>query len=456
MIAAWDNRVLMAFPRTVSSPGVWTHRVLQITTGAHALSGTWQYDSKGRLVALPSLPDGRIAGFVGTRDGAAALLITDATRLLVLNGNAWQEAELPEGWSARDVRVPLLVALPAGIGLLDLAGPESGLWRGTLGDQSGRREGVVAPQWVFERLAFSEAPNPDGPVVMAGGHATFAARDGSSLWIWQVGPNAAYRLASVGEVGPTFAFVGLADANRVAIVWPEITCVKKPQTVKDQPETVRYRIVEISAATGRELYRGPVTGREPVSATEFRLLALLLVAVMIMIVLFVLRPEGARAALSLPEGLAMAESGRRVLGSLIDLLAAVIVASKLVGMTVGQALLVFGLVGDQTGEAMSLLLATIAVGLTHCTTCEWLFGRSLGKALVGCRVFHVRLSRGSDGTVSPVVVRPSLWRALARNIVKWVLPPVAMAGLNLPDRRHRGDVVAGTAVVVPAGGPEGD
>jgi hypothetical protein len=120
----------------------------------------------------------------------------------------------------------------------------------------------------------------------------------------------------------------------------------------------------------------------------------------------------------------------------------------------GQAFILLGVLGDTSGQAASLLIATIGVGLAHCTLGEWLFGRSLGKGLVGCRVFHVRLSRGADGTITPAVSKPTLWRALARNIVKWLLPPVAMAGLNLPDRRHRGDVVAGTVVVVIAEPPE--
>jgi hypothetical protein len=61
----------------------------------------------------------------------------------------------------------------------------------------------------------------------------------------------------------------------------------------------------------------------------------------------------------------------------------------------------------------------------------------------------MRAKAGPDGVLEPVLVKPSLWRAAVRNLVRWTLPPLAVAGLNGPDHRHRGDVAAGTVVVMP-------
>jgi hypothetical protein len=46
------------------------------------------------------------------------------------------------------------------------------------------------------------------------------------------------------------------------------------------------------------------------------------------------------------------------------------------------------------------------------------------------------------------LVRPVLWRAAVRNLVRWALPPLALSGLSGMDHRHRGDTAAGTVVVV--------
>jgi hypothetical protein len=44
---------------------------------------------------------------------------------------------------------------------------------------------------------------------------------------------------------------------------------------------------------------------------------------------------------------------------------------------------------------------------------------------------------------------------LIRNVVKWGLPPVAMVGMLDPVGRHRGDLLAMTAVVI-EGEPDED
>ena len=79
----------------------------------------------------------------------------------------------------------------------------------------------------------------------------------------------------------------------------------------------------------------------------------------------------------------------------------------------------------------------------------WLLGRTVGKLLVGIRVVGVYAKRDRVG----------LMRSGARNVFRWVLMPWALFGLGSPGLRHRGDVLAGAAVVVAAeagdGGDEG-
>jgi uncharacterized RDD family membrane protein YckC len=168
---------------------------------------------------------------------------------------------------------------------------------------------------------------------------------------------------------------------------------------------------------------------------------------MVVVVAVVLRPEPLGPALTLPKGVQLAEPGRRVIGAAIDLLIAAAVAAAMLGVPVSQLLTVNVLFGESGGVEAMLLILGVGFGLT--TLGDGLFGRSIGKAITGCEVVCPGAAvPGSDGTVEPRLVRPSLWRAALRNLVCWSLPPVAMWGLANPDHRHRGDIAAGTAVVV--------
>src|SRR5690606_31387250 len=99
-------------------------------------------------------------------------------------------------------------------------------------------------------------------------------------------------------------------------------------------------------------------------------------------------------------------------------------------------------------RALWTVLTLLGLGFVHCTLGEWLFGQSLGKALVGCEVVSVGVSRKVDGSVLPVASRVLLWQAAVRNLIRWGLPPRAWGGPSSPARRHRGDRWARATVVI--------
>lgn len=451
MLAGWDASVIMAFPPEAAGADRSLRRVLVITATPSPLGNTWKYDSAGRLAALPSLPgEGELAGFVGSAAGPAALLLTEErSRLLVLTGGEWQELPLPEGWTAPGaVTTPLLVAMPDGIGLLALHAAQQGIWKGQI---KAGESGSGAVTWKLRRLSIGQgmggaqgAGIPVGPMVAVRGRLIYPARapDGA-LVLWEAREDAAYRLCRLEGVGPGFAFAGLDQVGRALVIWSESTA---PEGRAESRLT--YQMREVSVETGRVLYAGPWTTGGPMSPSDFRMLALLLLGVMLLIVLFVLRPDASRQPVSLPRGFALAEPGRRVLAAMLDTLPALLIASKVAGIPFSEVA-VLGIFNDSTGAAFTLLLYTAGLGFAHATLGEWLFGRSLGKVLTGCEVVVARLVRSAaDGTITPEVRRLTLWRAALRNAVRWFLPPVALAGLNVPDRRHRGDILAGTVVVV--------
>jgi hypothetical protein len=221
---------------------------------------------------------------------------------------------------------------------------------------------------------------------------------------------------------------------------------------------LRHQILEVSAYTGQVLYEGQARSSGPVSSQELKLLAAMLTVIMAVILIFVFRPEGAGATVSLPRQATLCDPARRIGAALFDGAASALIASQVTGASLAEVLSPWGMAED--GAALVTLGLIAAIGFAQCTLGECLWGRSLGKAIAGCAVAVPR-TINVEGRLTPILERPSFWRAAVRNIVKWVLPPVALAGVFSGQRRHKGDLLAGTVVVVPVeegeteGGGEG-
>lgn len=201
---------------------------------------------------------------------------------------------------------------------------------------------------------------------------------------------------------------------------------------------MRLEVREISAFTGRVFYRGEGRSDLPVSAREIRVLTVLLVGVMVVVLLVVLRRDPDGGVYSLPEGMSLAEPGRRFFAGLLDFAIATLIAARFLGIPLAE---VVSPTGVLEGQGWVVVGVALGVGLVIGTLTEWLTGRSPGKLLVGCEVVDIR---------PPVAQarRPTLLQALVRNLVKWGVPPAAVFGLLEGEGRHRGDSIARTAVTV--------
>ncbi|MGE4195491.1 MAG: RDD family protein, partial [Phycisphaerales bacterium] len=209
-------------------------------------------------------------------------------------------------------------------------------------------------------------------------------------------------------------------------------------------------------ASGRVLYEGRGHPQGPLSAREVRLIAVLLGGVMIAITVFVLKPEralDARVLRLVPAGAMPASVGKRLVATIIDAGAGMIVAKYSIGMEWERAFAML-FVGSAREWAMLGGTALVATWLMS-SVGEWLVGRSLGKMLTDCQVISVRgggAGRVPDGEHGdapdrgPGRYRVELWQALTRNALKW-LPPLSITILLGPRARHFADQVSGTIVV---------
>jgi hypothetical protein len=257
-------------------------------------------------------------------------------------------------------------------------------------------------------------------------------------------PSAWREVASVANMTPDHVVVPLEGVGRIGLV----ATVGKP-VGKAQQE---LRLAEVSVGTGAVMYDGKLTVGSPIGINDYRLIAVLLGYAVGMVVIFVVKPP-ARDSVHLPPGVSIAENGRRMIATVIDLLIALLVACKILGVPISE-FASSGLLTPGPGQNAALLalgMLILANGVL-----ESLFGRSLGKMIAGCGVVLMQSGAAPASGETPEPQAPPLWRSLVRNFVKWGLPPVALLGMLDPGGRHRADLLAGTAVVIEAEEEDGE
>ena len=447
------------------------------------LGDVWVFDPPGRLRAESGLPGwGRVVGAAALERGAAVLISEASVRagvtsyeLRVLVRGRWRECELPANFASGGRAVGLVAMAGGALGVVAARGETITLWSGViqppstraftlsetdasgglfgagalLDDRDAGEPEAVAVDWDSTTLV---APidsagrvllPASGAIGWAYGSLVYAVpgADGSKRVVAASADGGMVLVDVAGAAGTDSAFVPMGD--RAVLTWVEQRDgAGVDSDSPGEPERV-WRIHEISTATGETLFAGPVRQEGPISRREFQAMSIVLVALMIGLLVFVLRPDPADGVANLPTNTAIAEPGRRVFAGLIDFGAALVTASatfdRRVADLIDPSQWVEGL-----GGAWSLL-AVLLMGLILGTITEWLLGRSLGKSLTGCGVVSVRPGRGA---------RLSFVQALGRNAFKWALAPGAAMLLVDASGRQRGDVVTGTAVVVRARNPQ--
>lgn len=402
-----DRRLLMIFAARPGAGKEALRPVRSVSAVISGVGGIWLYIPQGRAQAEPPLPGSGVLVGAGRSPRGPAVLIRERSdrgpgRLLVLENGDWTHVPLPE--AASEDAAWSLLAIAGGVEFA--AGQRS--WRWT--DDQGWRD---AP---------ARAPTA-GARVFAAGTQTVEAE-------WAQGTGLKLRLDSQG--GP----VGLAT---LAAVPEDAAVLAAGDSVSaywfDETETHRLRCVSVSAITGETLFDGLVGAPSPLRPQDFQLLTLVAVSVVLMVVLFLIRPEGDTSAEPvLPEGTALAEPAARLIAAVIDALPAALVSAWVWGVPLSAAL--SPMLAIEASDGLAPILTTGALYFAHSCVSEWLAGRTLGKRLTGCQT--------ADITGRPGL---TLRQALIRNLFKAAFPPLTVLLLIDPARRHPADQVAGTVVV---------
>lgn len=405
----------------------------------------WVREPESRLVLIGTLPEAdRVFGFASHEGKLHALIEREGEDVLVAHvGSQWEELGHPR-FGAGDQP---LVMHASEAGLHVVRRNREAWYLHTLAHGSWNEREIMLPQ---------DVPGLELVGVWRGEVIAIAEQNGRTA-VWSLGTTEPLLLGTSDPVGDRHAAAILHSSGRLVLAWSvpgEVT--GDTESVLPAPEEVSNpvrRILEFSLIEGRTLYAGPANVSTPVSANEFRLLAFSLMVMMAVVLLVVLRQPGDAGVMALPPGLAIAGPGRRLLATAIDGLIGLIIVSRALDMSVVEALGPLAL--PQTGNLdIGPLVLSLMVNIAHCSVSEAFFGRSIGKTMLGLIV--ARVDPASAGLPPGQYRPPSLPRAFLRNLIKWVLPPVTMLALSDPTGRHRGDVIAHSAVLCRANEPLSD
>ncbi|RMH14330.1 MAG: hypothetical protein D6695_01545 [Planctomycetota bacterium] len=415
-VAAWERTVYVVFEQG-GDDGATRLRIRSVEAFDRGFS--WDYLPIDRLEAQPTLVTLGTTQAVAARDGVVLVILSQAAGFsaAVLNKDAWTNLDLPDTspgrWFAWATRESIVAA--------HLTGARLRLWSLSLSNSDD-------PTWIgLDELA---GVADDAEVFTCGSIVAALSSDESRRVVSVLLPDSPpVDVATLDRsAGRWFVPVYVDGPRLLALRW------SADESAGGYP---RLESTEVSLSSGTILYQGPAPRSEILSAGEFRMLAMMLVALFIGVLVIVLKGDLDQDAVPLPRNTALAGPMRRFIASMIDLVIAAHVTGLLYDARASEILTLEVLL--HPGGAWTALPALFIFGGVIGTFSEWLTGRTIGKFLTGMRVIRVRgVVGGRVGFVG----------CLVRNAIKWLMPPVAALAAVDENSRHRGDQIAGAAVIV--------
>ena len=441
-LAADGSSVYLVFPAELDG----SFQVAKLGVLPTKVQDHWVREPRDRLRYMPAITGyDRVLG-LAVDDGVPTALVTkDSDRLLLqLQNSGWEESRFDTEWD--DSFNTHLYATGQGLHLVEHL-----------------RDTIVLHTRTGELWTRTELPTSDrlslaalGTMQVLGvynGEVIGVVRADPRAEVWSFGEGGPLKLGAIDPPGSPMSAAILHSTGRLVVVWTnegertEEVDSSLPSPAISNP---LRRVIEFSLLEGRPVYTGQAITRAPVSAGEFRHLALLLMMFMGLVLLLVLRPSPEGDVIVLPPGLAIAGPGRRLLATIIDGMVGLFIVSRTMDMTLLEVLGPLAVPATGRLDVWPLLIA-LMVNVMHCSFGEALFGRSVGKTLTGLIV--ARVDKSAEGLPPGQFRPPAPLRSLARNIVKWLVPPVSMLVISEPSGRHRGDLLARSAVLCRAAPP---
>ena len=408
-----------------------------------AASGLWSYEPEPSAAPLPALPDsGRLAGIVAHERNPMVLTVAglegrDARASGGDNGasaggrlalwrfrvNAWESLPLPADIAVGPVsgparlhpgRRPLLIV---GEAARDGAVPQASLLYEWLDDE----------RWSDARPIRLDASKIEG-AASCDGQTYVALRgtpdDARTLRLLLVRPQDVYTVATIPNPPATYRLLGfrgyLAMAEQRAVSSGLHLTLYDPNLGQAREElTLGHRFAP--------------------GVREYQPLVLAGAMLVASIVMFLFRPtDPTKLRVTLPAGSSIAEPRRRFAALLIDMVPAGLFAGIVLDVPFREVFNVahMPLLAGSWGQAQPVCLM-LAFTIAHEAASEAIWGTTLGKWMMECRVANLNGGRASLGAIA---VRNAM------KIVEVAVPVLFVFVYINPYRQRLGDMAARTVV----------
>jgi uncharacterized RDD family membrane protein YckC len=444
-LAGIGDRVYLLFPPAYTGRGK-IRRVFSARAVPGAMGTTWGFIPQGRLESEPAIDaQGELAAWVATERSLWALFTDqDGYTLSTLNDSQWQTVDLP---NLGDDHLPkwTLSAIGTSLIAIDQADPQALSAYGFDRDTND-----ISDTRAWSPLDWARVPMPRGEYQILAGTRSLVLIDQPSDGLFRIrlwSGAGLFTIADGLELPADTRFTVLDSVNRLVGLAPGTDQIVSASDAENPPESednaangtdgAGVVLYEIDLADGSVLYAGEPKPATPMGESEMRFLVGMMFLMMIGVLVVVIMPDRTDA-MSLPDGFALADPGRRLVATLVD----VFLVSSAMGAAFGVPvvdILTLNVVSN-ADNAWLVIPSVMVTGIVVMSLMEWLVGGSPGKFLVG-----VRVVRAQTGPMH----RVPLWAAFVRNTIKWILPPVAAIALIDPEMLHRGDRATRTVVAYP-------
>jgi len=426
-IAAIDDRVYLVFPQVYDN-GVITRRVFSGRAIGSPIGSAWGFMPTDRLDAQPaiSIPSRSIRVLATTKALWVLLDGDHGYTLLKMTDSAWEPIVLPSPTDA-DSTNWVISAQGARLILIDRSDPTVMRPFALAEDDSG-----------WSELDWERIPVPKGDYELLAGIQSIKIIDHDQdqrtrVRAWS--KSGVFTLAAGLDLPVSTRFAMLESVNHlvgIAQRTPDPSAKKA-----DGATSSTVQIFEVDLSDASMLYAGDPVVTVPVSDAEFRFLVGMMILIMVGVLVVVILPDKSDA-MQIPDHFALADPGRRLVATLIDVFLVSFFVGMIFDVRVIEILTLSVIVRSDT--SWLVIPMVLVMGIVSMSIFEWLLGATPGKLLMGIRVV-----RAQSGPME----RIPFWAAIVRNMIKWLLPPVAALALIDPESLHRGDRVTRTLVVVP-------
>ncbi len=434
-IAAIENRVYLVFPPSYTTERGKIRRVFSGQAVPAPVGAIWGFMPTGRLDSEPAIyTQGQVDALVATTDTLWALLKEDDQYTLVtMKDAAWETVDLPDaaGLSSPDLDRSATVwrwmisAVGGQLIAIDRTDPDAI-----------RPFGFDAADGAWSLMDWPRIAVPDGRFQILAGMRSLIVVDWdqqSQARIRTWSHAGIFTIADGLDLPVDIELTALGSVNRLI----GLVAGNRSADGASDENHAGVQIYELDLSDGSVVYAGEPVVSTPVSQAEMRFLMGMMILIMAGVLVVVIMPDRT-SAMGVPDGFELADPGRRLMATMVDVFLVSLAVGLIFDVRVIE-IITLGVIA-RSDDAWLAIPSVMISGVVVMSLMEWLVGASPGKFFVG-----VRVVRAQGGPMQ----RIPLWAAIVRNVIKWVLPPVAALALVDPEMLHRGDRATRTIVAAP-------